>query len=137
MRSLHVVALCGLLFVAPAGGQSLCGTIDTTGATVEVGTAPMLGTKTIEPCPVPGAPPMLPPIGGLGTPGTFTGSLPAFPGGGDGSNLEFHATGDMVIPGGTYNHTTYRVDNSATVTYSGPVTIRTTGDVNIEGSPAP
>jgi len=50
MRFLTALLLGLSLFIAPAGGQSVCGTIDTTGATVEVGGGPSAGTLTIDPC---------------------------------------------------------------------------------------
>ena len=133
MRFRSVALFAFLLLTSPAGGQSVCGSIDTTGATLTPGTAPTVGTVTEEPCGGPGTQPTPPPIGALGTLGPMTGSLPAFPGAGTGAEGAFHATADMVIPGGTFHFTTYQVDNVATVTYTTAAIIHTTGDVDIAG----
>src|SRR5688572_29612646 len=83
-----------------AGGTRADGTIDTTGATIATGAAATQGTVVIEPCVMGGTPPTLPPLPTLGSIGTMTGSLPAFPGGGTGSGGAFHATTDQTLPGG-------------------------------------
>jgi hypothetical protein len=111
-----------------------CGTIDVASATVEAGSAPAEGTVTIDPCLTGRSPPALPPLGDIGDIGTMTGSLPAFPGGGTGADDAFTASANETRPGGTYNHTTYHVDLGVTVTYSGPVTINTTGDMTLQGA---
>jgi len=133
MRSFHVVVLCALAFAAPVAGQDPCGTIDTTSATVEAGASAAPGAVTIESCPLAGVPPVPPPIGGLGTMGTFTGSLPAFPGGGDESDGAFDVGVDFILSGGTYDFTTFKLANAANLTWTGPVTINTTGDMDVEG----
>src|SRR5687768_16581597 len=112
-----------------AGGTRADGTIDTTGATIATGAAATHGTVVIEPCVMGGTPPTT-----LGSIGTMTGSLPAFPGGGTGSGGAFHATTDQTLPGGTYDFTTYDVDAGVTVTYDAAVTIRTTGDIHVSGT---
>src|SRR5688500_15201502 len=96
------------------------GTIDTTGAVLEPGSAEMKGTVTVDPCAPGGTAPALPPLGVLGTIAGMTGSLPPFPGGGSGADGAFRAMTSQTLPGGTYNFTTYGVDVGVVVTYSGP-----------------
>ena len=133
MRIKHLVLV--LVVVTPlVNAAPPCGTIDDTSATVEAGSAPTQGTVTIDACLAGGTPPSLPPLGDIGAIGAMTGSLPAFPGGGTGADDAFSASADRTLPGGTYNHTTYHIDSGVTVTYSGPVTILTTGDVTLQGA---
>ncbi|MHC4471206.1 MAG: DUF4097 family beta strand repeat-containing protein, partial [Planctomycetota bacterium] len=132
MRIRHLVL--ALLVVAPmVDAAPPCGTIDDASATVEAGTAPVEGTVTVDPCLTGRSLPALPPLGDIGDLGTMTGTLPAFPGGGTGT-VAFSASADQTLPGGTYNHTTYHIDAGKTVTYTGPVTILTTGDMTLQGA---
>jgi hypothetical protein len=112
------------------------GTIDTTLSSVSAGTAAVQGTVTIDPCVAPGAAPEMPSLGTLGTLGalgTAIGTIPPFPGGGTGADGAFLATADETLLGGTYELTSYRVDPGVVLNYAGPVTIRTTGDVVVDG----
>jgi len=134
MRFLPIAVLGVFLLVIPAGGQSPCGTIDRTGATIEASAAAStVGTVTIDACRVGGTPPAIPAPGTIGTIGTMTGSLPTFPGGGTGSGGAFHATTDVLLLADTYNYTSFEVDNLVTVTCSKGVTINVTGSVRIDG----
>jgi hypothetical protein len=133
MRSFPLAVLLIVCLVPAASAQGSCGVIDTTGATIEAAPTVTTGTVTIDPCAVGGSPPDIPELGTIGTIGTMTGSLPANPDVGTGSDGAFHATADVTLPGGTYNYTSYDVDAGATVTYTGAVTILATEDVRIEG----
>ena len=108
------------------------GTIDTTGATVAAGTAPDQGTVTIDPSAVQIDPPALPANASLGSLGSMPGSIPPFAGGPGGAAIVIGAVG-ATLPGGTYNCSTYTVTQGGIVTYGGPVTIVSTGDVRIDG----
>jgi len=133
MRTVIWALAAVLCLVPPSGAAPTCGTIDRTGATIEAGTAPTAGTVTVDACLEGGTPPALPVIDPMGTIGPMTGSMPAFPGGGTGTEGAFHATTNMTLGGGTYNFTTYEIDNTFTVEYSGAVTILTTGNMKIYG----
>src|SRR6185295_14107013 len=124
------IATTTMFLLLLAGGARANGTIDTTSAAFSPGTAPTAGVVTIDPCVTGGNAPSIPPLGTLGSIGAMTGSLPAFPGGGSGGGA-FHATSDQTLAGGSFDFATYVVDAGVTVTYSGAVTIRTTGDVSI------
>lgn len=107
------------------------GTIASGGATIETGTGSPAGAVTIDPNAGPKSPPAVPAVPAPGALGAMTGSIPAYSGGGASGN--FLATADMTVAGGTYNFTTYTVNTGVLVTYSGAVTIRTSGDVVING----
>ena len=122
----------GLLFTSGSTVQAN-GTIDTTGSSVAAGAAPQQGTVTIEPSAPPGPAPEMPALGSPGTLEAMSGAVPPFPGGGTGADGDFHATADMTLASGVYDFLSYRVDPGVTVTYAHPVTIRTTGDVVLDG----
>ncbi|MHC4860179.1 MAG: hypothetical protein ACYTDY_08825, partial [Planctomycetota bacterium] len=133
MRILPWTVLLVALLLPHAAGQSPCGTIDQTGATIETGPGDPQGTLTIDPCRVGGSPPPIPELGTIGTIPAMTGTLPTFPGAGTGLDGPYDPTGDDTLPGGVYNHTSYTVDAGVTVTYTGAVTINTTEGVRIDG----
>ena len=108
------------------------GTIDTQGATVAAGTAPDQGTVTINPSAVAIDAPALPANAALGSLGAMPGSIPPFAGGPVGLPVVYGQAG-ATLPGGTYNYSTYTITQGGIVTYGGPVTITTTGDVRIDG----
>ena len=130
--SWRLPALTGLLFalcVASPPARA-ADPITTTAATIVAGDAPSKGTVTISAnaarvAPTVPATPTLPAIG------TMTGSITSVSDGTGG--LDFHATGDQSLAGGTYDVLSYIIDTTSTVTYSGPVTIRSKGDVSIYG----
>jgi uncharacterized protein (DUF2345 family) len=109
------------------------GTITTAGATITAGTGSPAGTVTTDAAARAGLAPAIPPVGTLGTIGTFSSQLPAFPGGGTGADGAFTASGAVAGISGTFNYTTFTVNAGASVTYSGSTTIRTTGDVVLDG----
>jgi hypothetical protein len=127
-----LAALCLSLAAGPARSEGL---IVTTGATIEAGDGVPAGTVTIDDCAGPKAPPVPPEVGGFGAIGPLNGGSFPFPGGGTGALGAFSAAINttQTLPGGTYDYTTYTVGANAVVTYSGAVTIRTTGNVQIEG----
>lgn len=126
-------AACLGALLAAGGGAGANGSISTSGATIAAGTAPTLGTVTMEDCAAEAAAPVPSAPAPLGSIGSMTGSLPMFPGGGTGADGAFHATATQSLAGGTYNFTSYLVDEGVTVTYTAGVTILATGDVTIHG----
>lgn len=131
--TLVLAAACAALTALPRTTPA-AGTIDTTNATVAAGTAPTQGIVTIDAAAPTFAAPALPPNDPLGTLGTMPGSVPTFPGGGNGALGAFVAgPPGAAMAGGTYNYTTYTLTQGAIVTYGGPVTIMTTGNVVIDG----
>jgi hypothetical protein len=131
--TLAFVGACSALAALPRPTPAT-GTIDMTGATVEAGSAPTPGVVTIDPSAPTVDPPDLPSNDALGSLGAMPGSLPAFPGGGTGAlgPITFGVVPNNLA-GGTYQYSSYMVTPGATVTYGGPVTIMTTGDVTIDG----
>lgn len=128
-RSALALALAAAAFsAAPARPD---GTIASSGATLEIGTGTPAGAVTLDPSAGPKSPPAVPTVPSPGALGAMTGAIPVYPGGGGGS--AFTAAADATIAGGTYNFTSYTVNQGVIVTYSGAVTIRTTGDVTING----
>lgn len=118
-----------------AGGARGAGEpgVTTTGATIAAGAGSPQGAVEIEPCSETELPPELPPLPGLGTLGSVGGSLPAFGGAGSGG-ATFASSGALTtLAGGTYDFTSYTISAGHTVRYTGPVTIRTTGNVSIQG----
>ena len=119
-----------LMMGVPAGAV---GTIDQAGATVASGTAPSRGALTIDPA-APGVAPPSPSIGAAPAAPSLTGAMPAFAGGGDGSDGAFMATADTTLAGGTWNFTSFTVQNQATVGVTGAATILVQGDALIFGA---
>ncbi len=117
-----------MLAAAPAHSD---GTIASSGATIEAGTGTPAGAVTLDPSAGPKSPPAVPTVPLPSALGAMTGSIPAYSGGGGGS--AFSATANTTLAGGSYSYTSYTVNQGVYVTYSGPVTIRTTGDMTIHG----
>ena len=133
IRALGLCALAAALALAPPAARADGTIIQDTGTLIASGNAPTRGTVTIDPCaPLDGEIPMPLPVGTIGSIGTMTGSMPAFPGGATGG-IPFLGAADATLPGGTYDFTTYTVNPGVTITYSGAVTIRTTGAVQLDG----
>jgi hypothetical protein len=129
MRAPHAQTAIILLFgfVLAAGG----GTIDTTGATIEAGVAPTAGVVTIDPA----GPATVPPAFPTREPqGTITGSLPPMPDTGTAALGDVTISADATLSGGTYDYASLTVDDGATLTFTGAVTIRATNLVDLEGS---
>ncbi len=127
-------------FVATAATVLLCasvaggvGTIVTTCAVIDAGTATNQGIVTIDECAPPATPPPKPSLGVLTTQGAIDGPLPAKPSTGDGSLGAVSLASSQTLPGGTYNYTDLDITGGATISYSGPVTILATGSVNVAG----
>jgi hypothetical protein len=129
---LLLLALVLLLPIAHADPDG--GVVDVTAAAIGAGAAPAPGRVKIDSCLPWGTKPVVPEVGPIGTLGTMPGSLPEFPGGGSGADGAFVATADATLEGGTYEFTTYVVDPDVTLTYAGPVEIRTTGDMTVSGT---
>lgn len=130
--ALAVLLSVAALFASSGRDARGCGTIYADGATLATGAAPSRGTITLDPCAgaisyaVPGAP--LGPL--LGTI-QFPAAPVVDPGNGTGS---FFAAADVQLPGGTYEFTTYTVPAGVQVTYTGAVTLRVTGRVDVFGT---
>jgi hypothetical protein len=121
------LALAAIVPPAQAGG-----TIKTTGATIDAGNAPAKGTVTIDASAPPVTAPALPAVGSLGSIGSISGQIPAFVSPAGGPAFVASPPG-QTFPGGTYSYSTYTVPQGATVTYTGAVTIQTSGDVQLDG----
>ena len=88
MRIPHIAAAALLLAVASSGVRA-DGVIDTSGATLTLGTGTPQGTLTTAPALPAGPAPTIPAVGTLGSIGTFSSTMPAFPGGGTGVDGAF------------------------------------------------
>lgn len=130
---LGTIGIAAALVGAVHAPSRASGTIDVEGANVAAGNAPAMGTVRVEPLAPAATPPALPSLGALGAIGTQAGAVPAFPGGGSGG-INFLALVSVILPGGTYDYASYDVAAGVTVTYEGPVTIRTTQHTAIEGA---
>jgi hypothetical protein len=133
MSTRYVVLLALLCFLPASVDTDACGTIDTTDATIQAGAAPSSGTVVVDPCMTGGTPPNLAFVGSLPPMGAMPGSMPSFPGGGTGVDGAFDASVDQTLPAGPHNFTTFRIQDNVTVTATGPVTIKTTGTMTING----
>ncbi|MHC4472337.1 MAG: hypothetical protein ACYS99_15410, partial [Planctomycetota bacterium] len=133
MRGIKQFALVTVCVVLATGAFG-AGTIDTSNATFNIGQAPanQQGTVIIEDCAPEAAPPAIPPLGDLGVIGTMTGSLRAFPGAGSGGGA-FHATQARVLPAGTHNFASFKVDTGVILDFQGAATVNVTGDVDVSG----
>ena len=136
MRHRILATAAALALVATVGPRAAAvGTIDTTDATIDSGTAPTRGTVTIDPAAPIGVIPALPGIEEPGDAPTVTGSMPAMPSVGDGSEGAFSATaGTVALTPGTHQYTSFDITNGANVTLSGATTILVQGAVSIRGS---
>ncbi len=136
MRDRILATAAALALVAMVGTRAAAvGTIDTTNATIDTGSAPTQGTVTIDPAAPTGIVPTLPAITEPGDAPTVTGSMPAIPSFGDGSEGAFSATvGTVALTPGTHQYTSFDVTSGAGVTLSGATTILVQGAVSISGS---
>jgi len=130
MKTRHGVAAAALL--ALAGLSPGAGTILMNGATVAAGTSPSPGAVVVD-ATAPGAPPSLPSPGTPGAAPAMTGSMPAFPGAGNGGDGALAVSADLALSGGTYNYSSLSITNLATLSFDGPVTLLVQGDVTIYG----
>jgi hypothetical protein len=114
-----------------AGGS---GSIDTTGAVLAPGDAPVPGDVLTEEGADLGAPPTI---------DTWYGQFPGnYPAGFESvsdrvdaglGGPDFHAQVDMTLPGGVYDFGGFFVDHGVTVTFDGPSTVRVAKDATVEG----
>lgn len=124
------LALCLFAAAEQAGGA---GTISTAGSTIAPGAAPLQGTLTIDESAPAVTSPAVPSPGALGSIGSISGSVPAFPALGGTPLPAFVGAATQSIAGGTYYFQSYTVPQGFTITYTGAVTIQTAGDVSIHG----
>lgn len=128
-----VVATGGILAVPVGLRASGSGSIDTTGAILAPGNAPIVGDVVIDEAAELGAPPDIPrPAGGIS--GNFPQGVPQgvhLPPGLGGPS--FRAQVDVTFAAGEYDFTDFEVDRGVTVTFDGPTTIRASRDVRIDG----
>jgi len=129
MRMFHLALLAPLAFGSLAARAA--GTITTDGSTIEAGSGEASGVVRIDADAGPKAAPTIAAPPSMGTIGSMTGAIAPFSGAGGGG--DFLATSDTTLAGGTYDFATYTVGVGRTVTYSGAVTIRTSGDVSLGG----
>ncbi len=130
-KSSVVASVATILFCASVAGG--VGTIVTTCATIDSGTAANKGTVTIDECAPPATPPVKPSLGVISTQGAIDGPLPAKPSTGDGSLGAVALSTDLTLTGTTYNYTDFDIQAGATITYDDSVTILATGSVRIAG----
>jgi hypothetical protein len=122
----------GAVVAAAGGALRANGTIDVENAQIAAGTAPQQGGVVVDPCAPAADAPSLPALGALGAIGSKPGAVPAFPGGGPGGH-DVRFTSQAILPGGTYDYSSYEVAPNTYVIYEGPTVIRTTNHVAIEG----
>lgn len=132
-RTLLGAAVLAALALADGARAAPVPGIATARATLESGPAPGRGAVVVDPRAPQADAPKLEVVPRPGPMGPMTGPTPDFGGTGNGSAGAFHATSDVTIAGGTYDHRTYTVDVGVTVTYTGAATIRCTGDVLLQG----
>jgi hypothetical protein len=133
-RAVAVIALAAAVVSLAPRPVRASGSILTGGATIAVGTGTPQGTVTIDAAAPPAAPPTIAAVPAIGTIGAIDGALPAFGGGGAGAGGAANFPQNMQVAGGVYEFTTYTVGANMAVTYASAVTIRTTGDMTLDGS---
>jgi hypothetical protein len=131
------MAAGGAALLASRGDVAASGTIDTSGATITIGDAPVQGSTVVDSAASLGIKPRLdPPSSGWsftlpspdGYPWEYGGFLHAGLGG-----STFRAQVDLTYPGGTYDYGSFTVDQGVTVRFTGPATLRATNAMRIEG----
>jgi len=132
-RAVSVLALAAALASAPSGLLAGGGTILTPGATITAGAGTPMGTVTIDASAPPATPPTIGAVPAIGSIGAIDGSMPAFAGGGAGGLGAADFASSTSLAGGVYEFTTYTIQSNVGVTYTGAVTIKTTGDMTLDG----
>jgi hypothetical protein len=130
--SFFALAAVAAVVVLPSG-LFADGTIQTAGATIDSGAGTPKGAVTIDASAPPAAPPTIAAVPAIGSIGAIDGAMPAFGGAGAGGLGAANFTSDASLAGGTYEFATYTIASNVGVTYSGPVTIKTTGDMTFDG----
>jgi hypothetical protein len=131
-RAVALVALAAAL-VSATSRATAGGVIDTMGAIVDSGAGTPKGAVTIDASAPPATPPNIAAVPAIGAIGAIDGTMPAFAGGGAGGLGAADFASSTSLAGGTYEFTTYTIESNVGVTYTGAVTIRTTGDMTLDG----
>jgi len=134
-RTVLVLAFAAAVAALAAAPSRLLadGTILTAGATISPGAGTPAGALKIDPSAPPATPPNIAAVPSIGAIGAIDGSMPAFAGAGAGGLGAADFASSTSLAGGTYEFTTYTIQSNVGVVYTGPVTIKTTGDMTFDG----